>query len=83
MPTLMNSCPKKNNNTINCRAITKRRKKKLQSEETKILSELNSDVSQMLDLIYMKLKVIMLSMLMVLIKIQKTCKTIILKVILP
>ena len=58
-------------------------KKKLQSEETKILSELNSDVSQMLDLIYMKLKVIMLSMLMALIKIQKTCKIIILKVILP
>ena len=83
MPTLMTSCPKKKKIIIIAGQLQKGEKKKLQPEETKILSELNSDVSQMLDLIYMKLKVIMLSMLMALIKIQKTCKIIILKVILP
>lgn len=50
--------------------ITRHYKKarKSQSEEAKISSELNSDVSQMLELTYRKFKIIMLSMLMALIK---------------
>ena len=80
MPILMTSCQKKKKF---CRALQKGKKKKKQSEDIKILSELNSDISRMLDLTYKKLKIIMLSMLTALIKIEKTCKIIILKVILP
>lgn len=42
--------------------------RKSQSEEAKISSELNSDVSQMLEVTYRKFKIIMLSMLMALVK---------------
>lgn len=47
------------------------KKEKKNSLNIKILSELNSDISRMLDLTYKKLKIIMLSMLTLLIKIKR------------